>query len=182
MNNSKKILYVGCGFSIPGHHQGPKFNENNRYFCADIKSWQSQTGRCYYKNLPLEIKKHSHLIWSDGKKLSIKSNSMNEVHAHNVLGDPNISSKRKYLFLDEMLRVLNNTGTIFIGETVTPQVYPLNILENFAMLENLSFTYLLTPKNSNSIEIKNAKEIMGGFAVTKDKLDEKSYLIAFKKK
>lgn len=122
----KTIVYIGPGWCIPGHQNGPKLQENFKYICIETPNnnlWNS-VGQGFYDRFPIPLKNRVQLIRARGENTGLEDNSVDEVHLYNILGDVRIKNREK-IFI-EAIRITKLAGNIYVGEILTP--YPIESL------------------------------------------------------
>ncbi len=129
------VVEIGMGDS-PFLVNGRKSGRGIRYIGIDNKS--SGLSRKYdpFPEISEKLGKipglEFELIDGDGASMPLPDHSVDLVHISNIFGDPFILGN-KIRFLREVARVLKESGTLRVVETLTPRNYPLGAVRSLAM-------------------------------------------------
>jgi hypothetical protein len=154
MESLKKIAYLGVGDKIPGTRFGPKLRKGCSYYCVDLPDNKYfKEGLKKYESLDESIKYRINIELNDVQNLDWNPESMDEIHIHNVFGDPSIIHFDS--FIEKSAYSIKRNGFIFVAESYTP--YPLSeLISNFAT-RDMKFK-LIAPKINFIFDNKNLQK------------------------
>jgi len=133
MDFNKEVVHIGCFSHMPGNNSGPKIEPGTHYTCFELIDHFKEFIDKTYDELPQLAKDQVTLIFShpsnnyrNGRSTGLESDSIDEVHMYNVLGDPKIENLDD--FFVESRRILKLGKSFYIGETNTPYSFENLIL------------------------------------------------------
>jgi hypothetical protein len=176
-NETKLVVYFGPGFCVLGTPAGPKIRDGCRYLGIEL-------GDRFEGIYGLEVSKSQvsnpriELLQKDAKDSGINSSSVDEVHIHNVFGAPRIKGKGDFLL--EAARIVKPQGIILVGETRTPDLFPIRRLLTLAVKRNGLECEVLFNGQENTLmhgDRTLVYENIGGWYRNMCSIDPRSYML-----
>lgn len=181
----RTVAYFGPGYCLPGDKSGPLLRPNTLYLCFE-PPWSTRRPERImavetYRLLPPEIKTWVKMIRRSGKKTGLPDSSVDEVHVYNLLtGWKN--PRRVEEFIHEGLRIVKPCGSVFTGETRTPEHYPLDRLLALEELAGLKVEIVFDlargddRTRAGEIVIEQIGAFYRSLDDTKTRMDDKAYM------
>ena len=121
--NLKTIVHIGPDYQIPGTF-GPKILPNTKHICFEPDRKFSERE---YAKLDSTLKKQVEMHHTSAINTGLDSNSVDEAHMHNVMGDTRVENKTGLLW--EVKRILKPGSYIYVGETYSPYAFENLVLK-----------------------------------------------------
>lgn len=170
----RTVVYVGPNLLIPGDRSGPPLQPDTRYICFEKPNYLEGPGltdldrdainnlanpfarpaatyihkgdapaKQVHESLPEEIRRLVDLRFVSARATGLEPDSVDEVHIYNVLSDSSVGLPIHFFL--EAFRILRKGGSLYTGETLSPENFPLREALRMPGVEPDNSTVLFGP-------------------------------------
>lgn len=178
MVKKKIIVHFGAGATIPGGLSKVEPGEHHLVYDSALFPVIRQlylAMRGTLRGVSFQVK--------DARATGLKAGVAYAVHIHNVFSDPRVTESTTIELLREASRILAPNGAIFVGHTLTPEVYPLNKLRQTSRRLGLKVEVLVNKQGQqhSELELSNARILQKIMMKPVHSVPEGAYLVKLTK-